>query len=136
MWQGVKAAAVLRERELQGDAQRQSGEHPRHPQRQMMCEQELDRGSMKREVLERGREGLREGESGGGREGGKQVSGLSVGLVSGTACFSSVSEACVVSGDAEKLEAKEEEVKLQEAQDLSLAALAYEEVCVCVCVCV
>ena len=42
VWQGVKAAAVLRERELQGDAQRQSGEHPRHPQRQMMCEQELD----------------------------------------------------------------------------------------------
>jgi hypothetical protein len=139
VWQGVKAAAVLRERELQGDAQRQSGEHPRHPQRQMVCEQELDRGSMKREVLERGREGRREGESGGGREGRKQVSGdagLSVGLVSGTACFSSVSEACVVSGDAEKLEAKEEEVKLQEAQDLSLAALAYEEVCVCVCVCV
>ena len=62
--------------------------------------------------------------------------GLSVGLVSGTACFSSVSEACVVSGDAEKLEAKEEEVKLQEAEDLRLAALAYEEVCVCMCVCV
>ena len=77
-WQGVKAAGVLRERELQGDAQRQSGEHPRHPQRQMMCEQELDRGSMKREVLERGREGRREGERGGGREGGRQVSGMRV----------------------------------------------------------
>ena len=57
VWQGVKAAAVLRERELQGDAQRQSGEHPRHPQRQMMCEQQLDRGSMTREGWERGREG-------------------------------------------------------------------------------
>ncbi len=55
--------------------------------------------------------------------------GLSVGLVSGTACFSSVSEACVVSGDAEKLEAKEEEVKLQVAEDLRFAALG---VCVCV----
>jgi hypothetical protein len=85
-------------------------------------------------VLERGREGRTEGESGGEREGGKQVSGVSVGLVSGAACFSSVSEACVVSGEAEKLEAKEEEVKLQVTQDLRLAALAYEEVCVCVCV--
>ena len=61
VWQGVKAAGVLRERELQGDAQRQSGEHPRHPQRQMMCEQELDRGSMKQEVLERARQGGRGG---------------------------------------------------------------------------
>ena len=78
VWQGVKATGVLRVRELQGDAQRQSGEHPRHPQRQMMCEQELDRGSMKREVLERGREGRREGERGGGREGGRQVSGMRV----------------------------------------------------------
>ena len=42
----------------------------------------------------------------------------------------------MVSGDAEKLAAKEEEVKLQVAEDLRLAALAYEEVCVCVCVCV
>ncbi len=70
VWQGVKAAAVLRERELQGDAQRQSGEHPRHPQRQMMREQELDRGSMKRNVLERGREGGRER----GRERGRETS--------------------------------------------------------------
>jgi hypothetical protein len=91
VWQGVKAAAVLRERELQGDAQRQSGEHPRHPQRQMMCQQELDRGSMKQEVLERGTAGL-----------------------------------IVV----------ERERAGEVAEDLRLAALAYEEVCVCMCVCV